>query len=207
MATVYVYVMDTMADWEVSYVMAELNSKRFFKKDAKNIEIKTVSRTKDMVCSMGGLTIIPDCSVSEIVMEKENVLVLPGSDRWGEPEQAEILHTAQKFLENGSMVAAICGATVTLANMGILDERKHTSNGAGFLEMFCPDYKGTPYYVDAPAVWDDNLITASATGGLLMAKYLLEYLDVFQSDTLEYWYTYFSSGDAKAFFAMMQTLQ
>ena len=31
MTTVYVYVMNTMADWEVSYVMAELKSKRFFK--------------------------------------------------------------------------------------------------------------------------------------------------------------------------------
>ena len=73
--------------------------------------------------------------------------------------------------------------------------------------MFCPAYKGTECYVDEAAVQDKNLITASATGGLRMAKYILEYLDVFEADTLEYWYAYFSTGDAKAFFAMMQSLQ
>lgn len=40
---VYVYVMDTMADWEASHVMAELKSGRFFKKDAGKIELLTVS--------------------------------------------------------------------------------------------------------------------------------------------------------------------
>ena len=43
MTTVYVYVMDTMADWETSHVMAELKSGRFFKKDAKAVELMTVS--------------------------------------------------------------------------------------------------------------------------------------------------------------------
>lgn len=30
MTTVYVYVMNTMADWELGYCNAELHSKRFF---------------------------------------------------------------------------------------------------------------------------------------------------------------------------------
>ena len=47
MAFVYVYVMDTMADWEVSYAMAELNSRRFFKKDAKDVTVKTVSHSRE----------------------------------------------------------------------------------------------------------------------------------------------------------------
>ena len=34
MFNVYLYVMDTMADWEVGHITTELNSKRFFKKDA-----------------------------------------------------------------------------------------------------------------------------------------------------------------------------
>ena len=66
--------------------------------------------------------------------------------------------------------------------------------------------KGGKYYVDRPAVRDGSLITAGSTGGLLMAKLILEYLDVFDPDTLEYWYTYFSTGNAQAFFSMMQSL-
>ena len=43
MTTVYVYVMNTMADWEIGYCLAELHSKRFFRKDAREISVKTVS--------------------------------------------------------------------------------------------------------------------------------------------------------------------
>jgi hypothetical protein len=35
MQTIYIYVLDTLADWEIGYLTSELNSGRFFKKDAK----------------------------------------------------------------------------------------------------------------------------------------------------------------------------
>ena len=207
MTTVYVYVKNTMADWEIGYCLAELHSKRFFRKDAGEISVKTVSISKEPVKSMGGLTIIPDMTIEDIQVNKDNVLILPVSDRWSASENFWILDIAKRFLEAGGLVAAICGATVALANMGILDDKKHTSNGAGFLNMFCPEYKGTDNYIDKPAVRDGNLITAAATGALEMTRLILEYLDVFGADTLEHWYAYFSTGNANAFFAMMQSLQ
>lgn len=207
MKTVYVYVMNAMADWEIGYCLAELNSKRFFKKNAAEISVKTVSLSKMPVKSMGGLTIVPDLAVSDIQITKDNALILPGSDSWSEADNFQILQIAKQFLESGGLVAAICGATVALANMGLLDDKKHTSNGAGFLNMFCPEYKGTDNYIDKPAVRDGNLITAAATGALDMTRLILEYLDVFQPDILEHWYAYFSTGNANEFFAMMQSLQ
>lgn len=207
MTTVYVYLMNTMADWEIGYCLAELHSKRFFRKDAGEISVKTVSISKEPVKSMGGLTIISDMTIEDMQVNNDNVLILPGSDRWSESENFPILEIAKRFLEAGGLVAAICGATVALANMGILDDKKHTSNGAGFLNMFCPEYKGTDNYIDKPAVRDENLITAAATGALEMTRLILEYLDVFGADTLEHWYAYFSTGNANAFFAMMQSLQ
>lgn len=89
---------------------------------------------------------------------------------------------------------------------GLLDNRRHTSNGQGFLEMFSPTYKGQSFYIDEPSVADNNLITANPTGSLLWAKQIIERLGVFQSDTLEFWYEYFSTGKAESFFALMQTL-
>ena len=207
MTTVYVYVKNTMADWEIGYCLAELHSKRFFRKDAGEISVKTVSISKEPVKSMGGLTIIPDMTIEDIQVNKDNVLILPGSDRWSASENFWILEIAKRFLEAGGLVAAICGATVALANMGILDDKKHTSNGAGFLNMFCPEYKGTDNYIDKLAFRDGNLITAAATGALEMTRLILEYLDVFGADTLEHWYAYFSTGNADEFFAMMQSLQ
>lgn len=207
MAVVYVYVMNTLADWEVGYAMAELHSKRFFKKDAKEIVVKTVGCTKEAVQSMGGLTILPDCTIEEMVTDAANMLILPGSNEWNAPEHTAILEKAKEFLQEGAAVCAICGATAALAAMGVLDEREHTSNGAGFLEMVCPSYKGQQFYIDEPAVVNGNLITAGSTGGLLMAKYILEYLSVFREDTLQAWYAYFNTGKAEHFFAMMQSLQ
>ena len=106
----------------------------------------------------------------------------------------------------GATVGAICGATTALANFGLLDNRRHTSNGQGFLEMFSPTYKGQNFYIDEPSVADNNLITANPTGSLLWARQIIERLGVFQSDTLEFWYEYFSTGKAESFYALMQTL-
>ena len=207
MFTVYVYTLDTLADWELGYVTAELNSRRFFKKDAPDVSVKTVSVSKDPVKTMGGLTIIPDCVLSDIAATEKSVLVLPGANTWNAPEHGAVMEKAKRLLSAGATVCAICGATAALANAGLLDQRPHTSNGMGYLEMCSPRYKGQPFYVDKPSVADRNLITASSTGALLWAKQIIERLEVFRPDTLEAWYHYFSSGKEQHFFALMQTLQ
>ena len=53
---------------------------------------------------------------------------------------------------------------------------------------------------------DDKLITASSTGHLLWTKQIIGGLDIFQSDTLELWYEYFSTGDPQYLFGLMETL-
>ena len=206
MTTIYVYTLDTMADWEIGYVTAELNSGRFFKKDAPEVSVKTVGITKEPVKTMGGLTLLPDCVIDDIAVNDQSVLLLPGGNTWDDPKHSSIVKKAAELLSAGATVCAICGATVALAHTGLLDHRPHTSNGAGFLDMFCPTYKGQNYFVDMPSVSDGNLITASGTGALLWAKQIIERLGVFQPDTLEAWYAYFSTGEAQHFFTLMQTL-
>ncbi len=206
MFTIYVYVLDTLADWELGHVISELNSGRFFKKGAKRVSLKTVSLTKEPVRTMGGLTIIPDCIIDDIIVSKTSLLLLPGADTWNAPKHAAILEKASELLSLGATVCAICGATAALASFGLLDNRPHTSNGAGFLEMISPCYKGQSFYIDKPSVTDNNLITASSTGALLWAKQIIEHLDVFEANTLEAWYDYFCTGKPEYFFALMQTL-
>lgn len=206
MYNIYVYVLDTLADWELGYVTAELNSGRFFKRGAEEISLKTVSCSKEPVNTMGGMTIVPDCTIEDIAVSKASVLLLPGANTWGDPKHRAIIEKAGEFLSFGATVGAICGATAALAGAGLLDERSHTSNGAGFLEMVCPNYKGQGFYVDEPSVSENNLITAGSTGALQWAKQIIEHLDVFSPDTLEAWYNYFSSGAPEHFFALMQSL-
>ena len=206
MFTIYVYVLDTFADWELGHVISELNSGRFFKKDAQCVSLKTVSFTKEPIHTMGGLTIIPDCLIDDIIVNETSVLLLPGADTWNDPKHGAIIDKASEFLTLGATVCAICGATAALAGFGLLDNRPHTSNGPGFVEMVSPCYKGQSFYVDKPSVTDNNLITASSTGALLWAKQIIERLDVFETRTLEAWYDYFNTGKPEHFFALMQTL-
>lgn len=206
MFTIYVYVLDTLADWEIGYVTAELKSGRFFKEDAPSVSLKTVSDSKEPVHTMGGLTIVPDCLVEDIVVSKTSVLLLPGANTWNASSRGAIMKKASEFLSFGAAVCAICGATAALAGIGVLNQRPHTSNGSGFLEMISPGYNGQSFYIDKPSVWDNNLITASSTGALLWARQIIAYLGVFQADTLEAWYEYFNTGKPEYFFALMQTL-
>lgn len=206
MFTVYIYVLDTLADWELGHITTELSSGRFFKKDAPKISVKTVAISREPVKTMGGLTVVPDCSINDIKVGEKSVLLLPGANTWDNTKHSAIIEKAKEFLSVGAIVCAICGATVALANAGLLDQRPHTSNGVGYLEMVSPFYKGQKFFVDTPSIADHNLITASSTGALLWAKQIIEQLNVFQRNTLDAWYAYFSTGEAQYFFALMQTL-
>ena len=206
MITIYVYVLDTLADWELGPVTSELNSGRFFKKDAAPLALKTVSHSKEAVQTMGGMTILPDCLIDDIRLDEKSVLLLPGADTWNDSKHHAIIEKASALLAAGGTVGAICGATAALAYAGLLNDRTHTSNGPGFLEMVAPTYKGQEFYIDEPAVTCNNLITASSTGGLQWAKQILAHLDVFQPDTLDAWYDYLHTGNPEYFYALMGSL-
>lgn len=206
MKTVYIYVLDTLADWELGYVTAELHSKRFFKKDASLVEIKTVGHSKEAIRTMGGISIIPDCLVEEIEINRSNMLLLIGADTWDDLQHIEIIKKATALLEVGGSIAAICGATLALANCGLLNEYAHTSNSKEFLEMFCPTYKGGNLYLDELSVTDNHLITAGSTGALMWTRQIIDSLDVFEKSTLEAWFNYFNTGNPEFFYELMQTL-
>lgn len=206
MFTIYVYVLDALADWELGYVISEVNSGRFFKKDAQRVSLKTVSYSGKPIKTMGGLTIMPDCLIDDIAVSETSVLLLPGADTWNDLKHGAVIKKAEELLSSGALVCAICGATAALAGAGLLDNRPHTSNGPGFLKMFSPGYKGQDFYIDKPSVADNNLITAGSAGALLWAKQIIGHLNVFQPDTLESWYAYFTTGKPEHFFALMQTL-
>lgn len=204
MNTVYVYVLDTLADWELGHVTSELNSGRFFKKDAEPISLRYVGCSKKPITTMGGLTIVPDHVVDDIVLDEKSTLLLPGANTWNDPNHHAIIEKARKLLAVGATVCAICGATTALANAGLLDNRPHTSNGPGFLELFAPEYRGQSLYIDCLSFADENLITAGSTGALLWAKQIIARMDVFETEALDAWYRYFSTGDQQAFFQLMQ---
>ncbi|MCY8576534.1 glutamine amidotransferase [Bacillus haynesii] len=204
--TVYLYAFHTMSDWEYGYLMAELNSGRYFEKDAAPLKVMTIGVNKEMVTTMGGLRIKPDISLDEWTLESTDLLILPGGNTWGEEIHQPILKMAGEALKLGAMVAAICGATVGLANSGYLDSRKHTSNDLAYMKKVCPHYKGEPFYEMGPAASDGNLVTASGAAPLEFAREVLKKLDVFSSDTLDSWYQLNKTHQREYFFKLMNSI-
>ena len=105
------------------------------------------------------------------------------------------------------LVGAICGATLGLAEKGILDNRYHTSNASFFLTQMSQHYRGQDYYKDEIAVQDGKLITASSAGSLSWTKLIVEELGLYSKSTVEAWFNYFSTGDAHYYFEMMNSLE
>ncbi|WP_431026943.1 type 1 glutamine amidotransferase family protein [Lysinibacillus sp. LZ02] len=203
---VYLYVFDTMSDWEYGHLIAELSSGRYFKKNLAPLKVITVGATKEMISTMGGLNIKPDISLDECNLERKDLIILPGGDTWREDIHQPILKKIVEALKLGTIVAAICGATEALANIGCFDSRKHTSNDLAYMKMVCPNYKGEKFYDTAPAVSDANLVTASGTAPLEFAKEVLKILDVFAPDTLYSWYKLHKTHKTEYFFQLMNSM-
>ncbi len=207
MRTLYLYTLTKLADWEPGYVLAELHSGRYLKDPAMMYSVVLCGSTLDPVITMGGLQLKPEVLIRDIQPVAGDVLVLPGADTWLDPSQGPALATAGRVLDDGIVVAAICGGTVGLANAGLLDKRPHTSNDPAALKMFCPNYRGEKYYVNEPAVTDASLITASGLAPVEFAYHVFRRLDVMTPATLEAWHGLFTTRQPEYFYALMGSLK
>lgn len=88
---IYLVVLDTLADWEIGYLTAELNSKRMMTSPDAACDIVKVGLTAAPIATMGGITIVPDVSYDTVRMEAEDLLLMPGADKWQAPEYAPLL--------------------------------------------------------------------------------------------------------------------
>jgi putative intracellular protease/amidase len=185
---VHLLVVDGFADWEPAHAVAELRRHGHF-------QIESVGLTKEPVQSMGGLRVLPSKTVAEVDVSNVAAFILPGGDRWEtaalEPELEALL---KRLDSSGVPIAAICGATIAVARAGLLRGRRHTSNGLAYLRSHVPGYEHAATYVDAPAVRDAKLITASGLADVEFARELFEELDVLSSADRSLWAKIFRSA-------------
>ena len=199
--------LNTLADWEISYLTAELNSGRYLDKTKPSVELIKIGNTTEPIKTMGGIIITPDESIDNIRFKEDDLLILPGADTWMEEENKKIIDIVSGIINEKVIIAAICGATVALANKGILNNRKHTSNDIEVLKMFCPEYTGENFYLNQPAFTDDNLITASGITPLEFSYEVLKRINVMKAETLEAWYHLYKTNEPKYFYALMESLK
>jgi len=112
------------------------------------VKLLTVSKGKKSIKTAGGMTIVPDVNLYDLDTANAAALVLIGGDTWLDNEQDDVLEVASKLLQENILVGAICGATLGLAEKGILDNRYHTSNASFFLTQMSQHYRGQDYYKD-----------------------------------------------------------
>jgi len=185
---VYLLVVDGFADWEPAHAVAELRRTGGYR-------IETVGLTAEPVDSMAGIRVLPSTTVGAVDPADVAAFILPGGERWErksiEPELALLL---ERLDAQGVPIAAICAATTAIARLGLLHGRRHTSNGLAYLRSQVPDYAEAAGYVDAPAVRDRGLITASGVGDIEFARELFEELNVLGPGDRAAWAEMFRSG-------------
>ncbi len=197
--TVHLAVYDTLADWEVGAATAHINNPEWHREPG-TFRVVTVGISKDPITTMGGMRILPDVVLAELRPQDSVMLILPGGNNWFGDAGTPFAKKAREFLAAGVPVAAICGATLGLAQEGLLDERAHTSNDPAFLEA--SGYTGAAHYQAEPAVTDGDLITGSGIAPMEFAREVLARLDVYEPGTLDAWYRLFGQQDPSGFYEL-----
>jgi putative intracellular protease/amidase len=194
MRTAYVAVYETLADWEIGHLTVELRTGRFTGQPWK---VVTVGESAEPVTTMGGVRIVPDMVLAELEPAEGDLLVLAGSAKWDGGGGEAFAKMAQRFLDAGVPVAAICGATAGLARAGILDDRKHTSAVREYLQF--TGYEGGDNYVDERAVIDGDLITAGPDSPVQFARAVLQRLGLASDAKLDAYEGVFHRADPAAY--------
>jgi putative intracellular protease/amidase len=197
--TAHVAIYDTLADYEVGHLLAELRTGRI---TGTPFEVVTVAESHDPVTTMGGVRIVPDALLADLDPADSDLLVLPGAEMWDAGGGEPFAVAAGRFLDAGVPVAAICGATAGLARAGLLDDRKHTSAAAEYLAA--TGYAGGDRYVDERAVVDGDLVTAGPQSPVQFARATLGRLGLASRETLDAYEGVYHRGDPAAFPALMQ---
>lgn len=192
--TVLLFLLSDYADWEAAYVAAELN----FDNGTNPYCIKTVGINNEPVHSIGGLRVLPDYSLEEIPEEYE-ALILIGGTSWRAPESEKVVTLVKTSLQKGKLVAGICDATVFLGKHGFLNDVRHTSNRLEDLKEYAAkEYTNEQGYVNEPAVWDGNIITANGTSPLEFARLVFTKLNLSSEQAIKEWYDFNKLGEIEA---------
>jgi putative intracellular protease/amidase len=203
--TVYLYAFDGMADWEYGFLLAELGRGSLLK-GGRGLDIRLVAAKAGPVTTMGGIRASTDIVVDGLRAEDALALILPGGEGWLDPAHSPVIGKARELLENGVVVGAICGATFGLAEAGLLEAIRHTSNDLGYLKAMCPRYRGEALYSQEPAVLHRGLVTASGFAPLEFARAVLEALGLVDPAVLAAWYALNSTKDPAYFWALQDAM-
>lgn len=187
MKKICVFLFNGFSDWEISYLTPEINKSEQF-------DLIYFSVNGDIVTSMGGLRIKTTTSLADLKIEEIELLILPGGSAWETEKNTEINGLVRSVSNNKKPIAAICGATVYLGKLNMLNNLKHTSNDLNYLKNLAPNYSGERYYQNSLAETDENIITAKGIAPIEFAREIFRETGLKSEVETEKWYQLFKNG-------------
>jgi len=184
----HLFVVPGFADWEAAHAIAELRRHGGY-------SVEVVSLDGSPVESMGGVLVTPSRKLSDVSAKDVAAFIMPGGDTWERDDPPPELFEVLTALDAERVpIAAICAATIAAVRAGLTRGRRHTSNGLAYLRHHVPDYADAEGYVEAPAVRDRGLITASGLSDVEFAQELMAELKVLSDADRELWAKLFRGG-------------
>ena len=203
MQTIALYTTETMADWEYAYLTTQIAGAEQLKPG--RFRLLLVGDGLAPVHTLGNLPLAPeaDLDVLDAVADEGSLaaLVIPGGDHYTSGHE-RLIATVGHLMDIAVPVAAICGATLLLARGGFLDERRHTSNAASFLES--SGYVGGTHYVEAPVVTDRGVTTASGIHAVPFTAEVMRITGLVPDAMVDSWEQVFLNGRERDYMALME---
>ncbi len=187
MKKIAIFLFNGFSDWEIAYLAPEINKSEQF-------ELVYFSKDGNFVSSMGGLQVEPHTSLSELDIDDFSLLIIPGGTAWEKGENQEVTSLIKEAHEKRKPIAAICAATAFLAQLGLLDNLKHTSNDLNYLKAVAPGYKGEANYQNSLAVTDENIITANGIAPIEFAREVFKKIGLYDDENNDKWFQLFKNG-------------
>jgi putative intracellular protease/amidase len=180
-------VFDGLADWEPALALCEINKSGKF-------DVVTVGFSERPITTMGGYKVSPDLTLDTINPDEVAIFIMPGGEMWEQGPNEDLIKLLHQFHAKGTIIAAICGATLEIARAGLMQGILHTSNSKGYLKAMLPEYRDDDFYVDKLAITDKNLITASGLGSVEFACEIVRLLNMYSREETQELYEMFKHG-------------
>lgn len=166
------------ADWETTLLNAVAHS--YYK-----VETNYATPGGAPVTSAGGMRVTPDMAAEDVKPGDFDAVIVCGGEAWQAATPPDIAPLLQATRDAGVLLGLICDGTWAAAKAGILDDLRHTSNGAGYLDP--TGYKGSAHYRDTPAaVTDHRIVTAAGTSPVAFMTAVMEGLGLANEDLSYY---------------------
>jgi len=170
MTRVITILTENFSDWETALINSTCRGYYGF-------DTRFASPKGTPVISSGGMLVTPQLSIEAIQLDEIDLLIVCGGTAWQTEQAPNITGLVAQAYEKNIVVAAICDGTRVLAQAGVLDNLRHTSNSAENLSQL--NYRGAAYYQDVPyAVADRRVITAPGSAPVSFMAEILSTLGI-----------------------------